>query len=172
MTVSLVKSSQNKAYQLTRVPQRWLDAIKRKTGPVQPACTASLSSAGLDQIKIVCGPTWFAIWHHLPQQDAASVINQLKALFYERGRPTDILTDNDTVFRTSQFKTFLDKWRVRLRFRCANVPSGNSIIERCHRTVKRIATRKRCTIPEAVYWYNITPKTDTECRAMWKMCDP
>ena len=53
MNVSLVKSSQNKADRLTRVPQRWLDAIKRNTGPVQPACTASVSSVGLDQIKIV-----------------------------------------------------------------------------------------------------------------------
>ena len=53
MNVSLVKSSQNKADQLTRVPQRWLDAIKRNTGPVQPACTASVSSVGLDHIKIV-----------------------------------------------------------------------------------------------------------------------
>ena len=49
----LVKSSQNKSDRLTRVPQRWLDAIKRNTGPVQPACTASVSSVGLDQIKIV-----------------------------------------------------------------------------------------------------------------------
>ena len=53
MNVSLVKSSQNKADRLTRVPQRWLDAIKRNTGSVQPACTASVSSVGLDQIKIV-----------------------------------------------------------------------------------------------------------------------
>ena len=53
MNVSLVKSSQNKADRLARVPQRWLDAIKRNPGPVQPACTASMSSFGLDQIKIV-----------------------------------------------------------------------------------------------------------------------
>ena len=53
MNVSLVKSSQNKADRLTRVPQRWLDAIKRNTGPVQPACTAFVSSVGLDQIKFV-----------------------------------------------------------------------------------------------------------------------
>ena len=53
VNVSMVKSSQNKADQLTRVPQRWLDAIKRNTGPVQPACTVSVSSVGLDQIKIV-----------------------------------------------------------------------------------------------------------------------
>ena len=53
MNVSLIKSSQNKADRLTRVPQKWLDAIKRNTGPVQPACTASVSSVGLDQIKVV-----------------------------------------------------------------------------------------------------------------------
>ena len=53
MNVSLVKSSQNKADRLTRVLQRWLDAIKKNTGPVQPACTASVSPVGLDQIKIV-----------------------------------------------------------------------------------------------------------------------
>ena len=53
MNVSLVKSSQNKVDRLTRVSQRWLDAIKRNTGPVQPACTASMSSVGLDQIKSI-----------------------------------------------------------------------------------------------------------------------
>ena len=53
MNVSLVKSSQNKADRLTRVPQKWLDAIKRNTGPVQPVCTVSVSSLGLDRINIV-----------------------------------------------------------------------------------------------------------------------
>ena len=109
---------------------------------------------------IDCGPAQFAIWRRLPRQDATSVINQLKALFYERGPPTVILTDNDTAFRSSLLKTFLDEWRVRLRFRCAYVPSGNGIIKRCYITVKRIATRKQCTIPKAVYWYNVTPKDD------------
>ena len=109
---------------------------------------------------IDCSPAWFAIWRRLPRQNATSVINQLKALFYERGPPTEILTDNDTAFRSSLLKTFLGEWRVRFRFRCAYVPSGNGIIERCHRTVKRIAARKQCTIPEAVYWYNFTPKDD------------
>ena len=230
INVSLVKSSQNRADRLTKVPQRWLDAIKRNTGPVQPACTASISSTGLDQIKIVhrqsghpgvrqtlyfmkqiaprfskaavktvvreceecqsinpapvrwskgilnvtqtwhrvamdithcngahfltvidCGPARLAIWRQLPRQDATSVINQLRVLFYERGLPTEILTDNDTAFQSSLFKTFLDEWRVQLQFHCAYVPSGNGIIERCHRTLKRIASRKRCTIPEAVY---------------------
>ena len=89
---------------------------------------------------IDCGPAQFAIWQRLPRQDATSLINQVKVLFYEQGPPTEILTDNDTAFH------------------CAYIPSGNGIIERCHRTVKRIGARKQCTIPEAVYWYNVTPK--------------
>ena len=84
----------------------------------------------------------------------------LPALFCERGPPAEILTDNDTAFRSSLFKNFLDEWGVRLWFRCAHVPSGNGIIERCHRTVKRIAARKQCAISEAVYWHNVTPKDD------------
>ena len=232
INVSLVKSRQNKADRLTRVPQRWLDAIKRNTGAEQPACTAFVSSVGLNQIKIVhqksshpgvqgtlyfvrqiapgvskatvktvvreceecqsidpapvhwskgalnvkqiwhrvamdithcnrahflmvidCSPAWFAIWWCLPRQDATSVINQLKALFCERGLPTEILTDNDTAFQSSLLKAFLDEWRVWLWFRCAYVPSGDGIIKRCHKTVKRITTRKQWSILEAVYWY-------------------
>ena len=91
---------------------------------------------------IDCGPARFAIWRRLSRQDATSVINQLKALFYERGPPTEILTDNDTAFRSSLLKTFLDELRVRLRFLCAYVPSGNGIIERCHGTVKKDCRQK------------------------------
>ena len=81
-------------------------------------------------------------------------------LFYEQGPPTEILTNNDTAIQSSLLKTFLDEWRVQLRFRCAYIPSGNGIIKRCHRTVKWITARKQYTIPEAVYWYNVTPKDD------------
>ena len=45
-----------------------------------------------------------------------------------------------------------------MRYRCAYVESGNGIAERCHRTVKRIAARCRCSIGEALYWYNVSPK--------------
>ena len=61
---------------------------------------------------IDCGLARFAIWRCLPRQDATSVINQLKALFYEQGPLTEILTDNETAFRSSLLKTFLDEWRV------------------------------------------------------------
>ena len=45
-----------------------------------------------------------------------------------------------------------------MRYRSAYVSEGNGIAERCHRTVKRIAVRSRCSIAEAVFWYNATPK--------------
>ena len=66
-----------------------------------------------------------------------SVINQLEVLFDEQGLPAEILTDNDTAFRSSLLKAFLDEWRVRLRFCCAYVSSGNGIVEQYHRTVKK-----------------------------------
>ena len=45
-----------------------------------------------------------------------------------------------------------------MRYWSAYVPEGNGIAERCHHTVKRIATRSHCLIAEAMYWYNVTLK--------------
>ena len=92
------------------------------------------------------------------RQHAASVVSHLESLFYERGAPAEMLVDNDTAFSCKVFRDFLSEWGVRLHFRCAHVSSGNGIVERCHRSVKRIAARKQCPIIEAVYWYNTTPK--------------
>ena len=55
-------------------------------------------------------------------------------------------------------RRFVDEWGIRLRHRSAYVPSHNSIAERCYWSVKRIAARKACTIAEALYRYNATPK--------------
>ena len=55
-------------------------------------------------------------------------------------------------------KQFLCEWGVQLRLWCVYVPSGNSIAERSHCSIKRIAARKQCTIAEATYWYNVIPK--------------
>ena len=106
------------------------------------------------------GPSRFTIWRHLRRQDSICVTQQLECVFLERGPPAEILTDNDTAFRSRVFESFAQRWGIHMRFRCAHVPSGNGITERCHRSVKRIAARKECTIQEAVYWYNVTPKDD------------
>ena len=86
---------------------------------------------------IDCGPSRFSIWRHLRRQDAANVVSHLESLFCKRGAPAEMLVDNDTAFRSKVFRGFLSEWGVRLHFRCAHVPSGNGIVERCHRSVKR-----------------------------------
>ena len=103
---------------------------------------------------IDCRPMRFAIWCPLVRQ----VIRELESIFYERGPPEEILTDDNTAFCSMEFRRFVDEWGIRLRHRCTYVPSGNSIAERCHQSVKRIVARKACTIAEAVYRYNATPK--------------
>ena len=104
---------------------------------------------------IDCGPSRFAIWRLLLCQDFASIIQQL-----ERGVPVELLTDNTKSFRGQTFSKFAEHWGIWIRFRCAYIPAGNRIVERSHCTIKRIATRTRCSVMEAVYWYNVTPKDD------------
>ena len=84
----------------------------------------------------------------------------METIFCERGAPVELLTDNATTFSGETFSRFAERWGVRMRFRCAYVPAGNGIVERSHHTIKRIAARTRCSVMEAVYWYNVTPKDD------------
>ena len=87
---------------------------------------------------------------------------QRELLFWERRAPAEIITDNDTAIRSGAFTRFAERWAMRVRFRSAYVASWNGIAQRSHRSVKRIATRKCCTIAEAVYWYNVAPKDDVD----------
>ena len=103
-----------------------------------------------------CGQSRFSIWKQLARQDSATVILQLEAVFFERGPPHELLTDNDPAFWCSEFRAFAREWKINLRFRCAYAPAGNGVAERCHRTVKRTAGRMSCSI-------HITPK-DGESR--------
>ena len=107
---------------------------------------------------IDCGPSYFTIWRLLHWQDIASIIRQLESIFYDRGPLAEILTDNSVVFSSEKFSQFLRKWGVWLQFWCVNMLVGNGIVERCHRSIKLIAARKRCLIPKAVSWYNVRPK--------------
>lgn len=109
---------------------------------------------------IDCGPTRFTIWRLMRLQTSECVTEQLETVFCERGTPEEILTDNDSAFRSRVFAQFVSRWNVHIRFRGAYAPSGNGVVERCHRTVKVIATRKGCSVAEAVYLYNITPHDD------------
>ena len=107
---------------------------------------------------IDCGPSRFAIWRPLRLKTTAFVVEQLNPIFMERGAPEELLVDNDPAFRSRRFEAFAAEWGVRVRFRCAYLPSGNGIVERSHRTVKTIAARKDCSIGEAVFLYNNAPQ--------------
>ena len=106
------------------------------------------------------GPSRFSIWDPLQHQNAASIIRQLESVFSERGPPAELLTDNGAAFSREEFRRFDENWGLQQRFRCAYVLSSNGIVERCHRTIKHIAARMRCSVMEALYWYNVTPKDD------------
>ena len=80
----------------------------------------------------------------------------------ERGPCDEFLLDNSTAFRSVTVEQFAERWGISLRFRAAYAPSGNGIVERNHRTIKRIAARGEISPEEATYWYNVTPRKETE----------
>ena len=56
--VALVKSHANRADPLTRVPQRWLDALRKEAEPIEPVCAASIGELDLARIRTIhrsCG---------------------------------------------------------------------------------------------------------------------
>ena len=186
LDIELVRSECNRADALTRVSQKWLGKPNGCDKPTVAVCGGAIESLSDETIASIhaetghhgitrtlyfsrkvspavtrrdvrrvvkacqvcqsidtapyltlidCGPSRFAVWRRLRRQD----------------------TDG------AAFKQFAERWALRVRFRCAQyVASGNGIAERCHRSVKRIATRKHCTIAEAVYWYNVAPKEDVD----------
>jgi len=59
--------------------------------------------------------------------------------------------DNSMAFRSAAVEQFADEWGISLRFRAAYAPSANGIVERNHRTIKRIAERGGITPEEATF---------------------
>ena len=76
-----------------------------------------------------------------------------------------MLANNGKVFYSVAFKGLMNKWGVQVIYRCAYRPSGNGIVERCHCTIKRIDARSKCSIFEAVFWYNLLPKNVSDFRS-------
>ena len=105
-----------------------------------------------------CGPSRFAIWRKLNAEEAKTVALIFDEVFRERGPVNEILLDNSLCFRSNSIKSVAEKWSIRLNFRCAYRPSGNGIVERNHRTIKRAAARSKADPLDMVYWYNIAPK--------------
>ena len=107
-----------------------------------------------------CGLTHFPVWCQLVHQNASSIVRELKSIFFESSMPAEILSNNAPAFYSQTFLTLADEWGIQMQYWSAYVLEGISITEQCHHTVKGIATRSCCLIPEAVYWYNVTPKNN------------
>ncbi|XP_067951402.1 uncharacterized protein [Watersipora subatra] len=109
-----------------------------------------------------CRPSRFTTWRRLPSETAAHIMAQLRTVVIERGQCDELLMDNSMAFRSATVAQFADKRRIFLRFRAAYTPSGNGIVEKNHRTIKKIAERGRISPEEATFWYNVTPRKGTD----------
>ena len=85
------------------------------------------------------------------------LLQNWETIFGECGPPAKILMDNGLGFRSATMKTLLDKRQIQGIYR-AYKPSGNGVVERNHRTIKRMASRSNNNLLDMVYWYNTTPK--------------
>ena len=119
--------------------------------------------AGAKYLTMVdCGPSRFAVWRKIPDETDVRIVEQLDQIFRERGPPRQLLLDNSATFRSDAVKRLCcSKWKVEVVFRCAYRPSGNGIVERNHRTIKRMAARSGRDILDMVYWYNLSPRSGT-----------
>lgn len=118
---------------------------------------------GVHYLSLVdCGPSRFAIWRRLPNETAASMVAHFRQLVIERGPFAELLLDNATAFRSATVEQFAAEWGITLRYRAAYAPSGNGIVERNHRTIKRIAARGGISPEMATFWYNVTPRSKVE----------
>ncbi|GFO34998.1 hypothetical protein PoB_006150300 [Plakobranchus ocellatus] len=83
--------------------------------------------------------------------------------------------DNATAFRSEEMSVLLEKWNTHPFYRAAYRASGNGIVERHHRTIESIAERGRVTPLDAVFWYNMSPRSgqdestipQSRCTSQW-----
>ena len=74
--------------------------------------------------------------------------------------------ENSTAFRSAAVERFADEWGISLKFRAAYATGGNGIVERNHRTIKRIPERGAITPEEATFWYNVTPRKEAQAASV------
>ena len=104
-----------------------------------------------------CGPSQFAIWRNIQNESESQVVSVLIQIFSRFGPPIEILCDNAKSFRSNLMQEFCKLRKISLTFRCGYKPSGNGIVERNHKTIKRMSARCEKSIDYCVFWYNITP---------------
>ena len=124
------------------------------------ACDVTHYRGDIYLTVIDCGPSRFSIWKKVTDERSGEVVEKLDEIFRERGSPRQLLLDNGASFRSEAVQRVCRTWGVEMVFRCAHRPSGNGIVERVHRTVKRMAARSGGDILRMVWWYNISPKSE------------
>ena len=109
-----------------------------------------------------CGPSRVAVWRRCRLNLQYILSLNYVVLVIERGPCEELLLDNSTVFRSATVAQFAEDWGIALRFEAAYASGSNGIVERNHQTIKRIAERGGITPEEAKFWYNVTPRKETE----------
>ena len=98
----------------------------------------------------------FTVWRALRDESAKEVCAHLTMIFAEMGPPQQLLSDNGAVFRSVELRQLLDVWSIKTDNSCAYRAQGNAIIERVHRTIKRMVARSGRRVEEMTFWYNAT----------------
>jgi ribonuclease HI len=127
-------------------------------------------SGSLYLSMVDCGPSRFAIWRRILNESAAHIVSHLRQIVIERGPFSELLLDNSATFRSATLEEFADEWGICLRFRAAYAPSGNGIVERNHRTIKRMAARGNISPEEATFWFNVTPRQEGSDKSVPSRC--
>ncbi|XP_065654532.1 uncharacterized protein LOC136081163 [Hydra vulgaris] len=176
ITLKWVPSSKNKADVLTRVPKTWLNELSRRSA--KELCGVSIA----EEIRNCHSKRRLP---HVLRKDVEECVRKCcqcnsidpAPIKWENG----VLDVPDTWYRVacdvthykgSPYLTMIDCgpsrfaiWRKLPREDTKNVmcnrPSGNGIVERNHRTVKRTAARAQICPLLAVFWYNATPTVGT-----------
>ena len=71
----------------------------------------------------------------------------------------EVLSDNSTAFRSATLGDMLKNKNVFQFFRATCRPSANGIVENNNRTIKTVAERGGISPEQAVFWYNMSPKS-------------
>uniref|UniRef100_A0A5S6QCD8 RNase H domain-containing protein n=1 Tax=Trichuris muris TaxID=70415 RepID=A0A5S6QCD8_TRIMR len=146
LAITLVKSMNNRADALTRVPRRWLASTNQLE---VSTCAVGVSSSlyqSIVEVHRTAGHPGIRRTLYFAKRRDPTVSKKPSTGKMENRKPG------------SEKRLAKDCDRRHPCQRCAYAPSGNGIIQRCHRTIKVIAARKGCTVNEAVYLYNVMPR--------------
>lgn len=74
---------------------------------------------------------------------AKNVTNHLVQAFAVLGTPKKIKTDNGPAYTSAEFKRFFEEWGVEHVTGIPHSPTGQSIVERKHQTLKRLLEQQK-----------------------------